>query len=1276
MPVTAESSEESVEKELTGEIANVKDGENETIQVPGTSQISGEGKLANNISRRSAATVSSPREIDSRRPTTRSRTRSLSSAAVSSISGEHSSVQSGGGSAEDGRNIDPIMFDYGKTPRRTNSFSSRGPMRKRHKQNTTAPRSLFRTTNESRSVPSDGLPLKFSSTSVTFSKTRERSNTIDSFRAAMDHQANDYDLHAETVALPKMKVSEQHEGEIGTFFYESQNLLPSPRSRSDTIDFLTAADFDSGSAIYADDMRTIPDDEINDVSCDNQINASKMEEIAPKCHERVEMTELTEQRKEITMGVACGKTPKIANRSRDMSQSSESPSQGPLRKRYRTRSLSFALSLEGKAPYKTSKNLDKNDQRDVSTKDFPIANEDYEDDDATELGGCTGRKRSGTFDLLNDEIFHEKRRQRSDTMDFLTAAIAGDMGHDLDAAVAATADDGASFMMHHVSAPSGASLKYNPRPPKRLRSDTLDSTASSINSAKLDFFVSVAAEQGALTSPIYSGEGVGQKRSGSLANHEATPWKFTRICQPRERGVTLLTFCGGNDDSVGNFDDGNVLDHLNSLCDEPKVCDPKTTRQSRLQFRFSSDMDYGLVSPRAKMEETSATRNMRKNSETTWKTNLSQDSINNQGRNRLESWGGMSDLSAGGIGALAATHSALKDTGIMDDVLAAAADLGFDDISDGASSLERLRKSRTASGGSNSSSGHAKIQKERPRFNSITSLSIASLSDSSISMAGRKDKDSKLSAKKASKDVNAQPTKPSDTASVSTRSIFVDYDAIASAVHAANAATEGLDLTSILGTPSTSMSPKAIVDSTAQSNKSVLNMDHSSLGQKPSEISATTLQKVTISQPAMKPSSSAENAQQSLHEIQPKPPLITSMPAMTAAPQLVKATPDTIISGLHMNAKSPAPFPVTTINIPFVPIPESTKTKEEMDAIRERARAAAGYVPPGEEGTVTAKKPPPRPMKTHSSPFQFNSNLHPSYHPGVSSHTPFKKRGLPPYTPSGLRPDLIQSNIAHTPYACTKPVQTPSSALSSKSGTLQSQQKWDDMFECLVKFIEETREKATRHMNEKQKAAWVWDGNVPTSHKTKCGKALGRWINNQRSAKAKDALKDDREVRLVSTGLKWSVLTTNSWRQMLHELEIYVREQTKDGRPWDGNVPTNYKIKTNLDDTCPEDEEKNLGRWVNRQRSLFQAGKLKKDRQEDLEKIGLKWSVLLTTSWTTMYECLRSYAEEKQKQSPHGWDGNVQANFKTRTNPPLSLGRWVNRQRVSSLRTSLPRSHR
>jgi hypothetical protein len=64
--------------------------------------------------------------------------------------------------------------------------------------------------------------------------------------------------------------------------------------------------------------------------------------------------------------------------------------------------------------------------------------------------------------------------------------------------------------------------------------------------------------------------------------------------------------------------------------------------------------------------------------------------------------------------------------------------------------------------------------------------------------------------------------------------------------------------------------------------------------------------------------------------------------------------------------------------------------------------------------------------------------------------------------------------------------------------------KWVCMFECLEMYIEGMREKATRHMNDEQKAAWIWDGNVPQSFKTPCGKALGRWIDRQRQLKAKE----------------------------------------------------------------------------------------------------------------------------------------------------------------------------
>lgn len=962
---------------------------------------------------------------------TRSRTRSLSSAAMSSLSGGHSSVHSSRvESVRDDDIIDDerILLDVdGKSPtnRRTSSFSSRGPLRKRHKTESASSRLLFQT-NDSFDV-NNQLTMLDSSTSA-----RKRSNTIDSFRAAMDCQVNntDNDLPTETIVLPQLH------GEI------EQHPVTSLRSRTDTIDFLSAAlmspreSFASGGALMPESPSGQWESKYN-TRGGGILNSN-------------------------------GKTPKITNRSLSSTicqpPKQSTTSQGPLRKRHKSRSKPSVLPSQGELSSHDALDCPKTNYRPDENNVLVDEHDKYSDnDDGT-------RRRSNTFDSLNDDSFggQRRRRERSDTIDFLTAVIAGGMGHDLDAATAAAADDGASFTMHRVSAPSGASSRYyessrmmsSMSSTMRPRSDTLDSTASSINSAKLDFFVNVASEQEFLSSPIYgggdAGGGVGLKPTGSLASDNSTdrpPHRrprsntleiYSNMALARARCDTIDFLVGESDgDPVGNIDgviddnvgsDGNVIDYLNSLCNDPRVGESKTARQRSLK-RYSSS--------KAKEEEQSTTaRTRRKTSEATCKTSSSQDSFNYLDRNRLESWGGMSDLSSKGIEALAATHSALKDSGVMDDVLAAAADLGFDDISDGANSLERMKRS---------SLNGPLTQLGRPRVDSLASMSSASLPpDYSSALSGPK--------RPAKRKTKSHSTKPPDTPS-----IIVDYDAIASAVYAANAATENLDWASIASMPATSKSTQK------KKGKGVVSF-------KPDQITSTPNHKATVA----KPPSHAKNA----------PRLNTP----TAALQ----PPGT--------SKGKSPFPVSSIKIPFVPIPASTKTKKEMDAITERARAAAGYVPPG----------------------------------GGARTRPFET----PPSLSALRPDQILS----TPY--THAAQTPSSAYSSKCITAQSQQKWEDMFECLVRYIEEIREMATRHMNEEQKAAWIWDGNVPTSYKTPCGKALGRWINNQRSAKAKDTLKDDREVRLVSTGLKWSVITTNSWKHMLAELELYISEQTRTGRPW------------------------------------------------------------------------------------------------------------------------------
>jgi Helicase associated domain len=344
----------------------------------------------------------------------------------------------------------------------------------------------------------------------------------------------------------------------------------------------------------------------------------------------------------------------------------------------------------------------------------------------------------------------------------------------------------------------------------------------------------------------------------------------------------------------------------------------------------------------------------------------------------------------------------------------------------------------------------------------------------------------------------------------------------------------------------------------------------------------------------------------------------------------------------------------------------TSKANEDIDQIRERARAAAGYVPPQQLASAASKKqeqtkasvplkkrakrPSPNPDRTTSNP--------PDATPRISNKTSRPAPERAPSAPLTLSADVTTS--------------------CSKQTKGQTNQKWDSMFECLVEFINERREEETTGQSEEDKNAWVWDGNVPTTHKAKDGKAIGRWVNNQRSAKGKGSLKGERLQRLESIGLKWSVLVSNSWNDAFGELQKYSDEQKKAGKEWDGNVPTNYQIKANPNGSGPQGEDRNLGRWVNRQRSLYQSGKLRKDRQLALEKMGLKWSMLASTSWESMYETFCEYVQQKKTSGVGGkseWDGNVPATYRTNDNPPRSLGRWINRQRSAKMKNSLKKEY-
>jgi Helicase associated domain len=86
---------------------------------------------------------------------------------------------------------------------------------------------------------------------------------------------------------------------------------------------------------------------------------------------------------------------------------------------------------------------------------------------------------------------------------------------------------------------------------------------------------------------------------------------------------------------------------------------------------------------------------------------------------------------------------------------------------------------------------------------------------------------------------------------------------------------------------------------------------------------------------------------------------------------------------------------------------------------------------------------------------------------------------------------------------------------------------WDDMYEILVEYTRNQRRchdlRYAMNISEEERNTiqWIWDGNVPQKYITSNGKALGKWINTQRTAKTDRLLHPKREARLHNLGLNW-----------------------------------------------------------------------------------------------------------------------------------------------------------
>ncbi|GIQ81919.1 hypothetical protein KIPB_002962 [Kipferlia bialata] len=147
--------------------------------------------------------------------------------------------------------------------------------------------------------------------------------------------------------------------------------------------------------------------------------------------------------------------------------------------------------------------------------------------------------------------------------------------------------------------------------------------------------------------------------------------------------------------------------------------------------------------------------------------------------------------------------------------------------------------------------------------------------------------------------------------------------------------------------------------------------------------------------------------------------------------------------------------------------------------------------------------------------------------------------------------------------------------------------------------------------------------------------SLGKWLADQRRHHGKGTLHQHRVTALEELGIDWNLRKLVGWHARLAELQEYLDTHSA----W------------------PPQRQGSLGTWVMKQRTHRRNGTLSDDRVATLDRLGIDWNPkLLSPGWDTMLKELTQFI-----QSHHSW-------------PPISqpsLGRWVDRQRVSHRRHNL-----
>ena len=220
-----------------------------------------------------------------------------------------------------------------------------------------------------------------------------------------------------------------------------------------------------------------------------------------------------------------------------------------------------------------------------------------------------------------------------------------------------------------------------------------------------------------------------------------------------------------------------------------------------------------------------------------------------------------------------------------------------------------------------------------------------------------------------------------------------------------------------------------------------------------------------------------------------------------------------------------------------------------------------------------------------------------------------------------------------------------------------------DLFEVL-KYVRDRLRPNTWELNYSLAKTYFeknGDLEIPQKFKTlngidydKNGYNFGIWIADQRQMYKKGKLSKERIELLKQIGMRFETRDNDEvWNQMYMLAELYFKEY--------GNLEIPYKFKT-LNETDEDKNGYNLGGWLASQRQMYKKSKLSKEREELLEKIGMRFETRDNDEvWNQMYKFTETYFKKY---------GNLEipSKFKTLNETDedkngYNLGIWICSQR-------------